>query len=68
MVARPQFLSKYSNFFLQTLRNRPLHIVAIRWLITKNVDSFGMPYPGGVLGAAALLLKGGQAEGAGGQV
>ena len=43
MVARPQFLSKYF-FFLQTLSNRPLHIVAIRWLITKNVDSFGMPY------------------------
>ena len=36
MVARPQFLSKYSIFFLQTLRNRPLHIVANRWLTTKN--------------------------------
>ena len=32
-------------FFLQSLRNMLLHIVAIRWLTTKNVGFLGMPSP-----------------------
>ena len=31
---------------METLRNRRLHIVAIRWVCTKGVDFIGTPYSG----------------------